>query len=74
MSRIKEALTFLPVMKYSIYVKIFTLKYNRLEIKPDYLCTFQDLGQKDNCNNEAPSVCPVIIHCSLLVSKGTRKD
>lgn len=74
MSRIKEALTILPVMKYGIYVKIFTLKYNYLEIKPDYFCTSQDLGQEDSCNNEAPSVCSVVIHCSSSVPKATRKD
>lgn len=73
MNRIKEALTFLPIMKYGIYVKIFTLKYNYLEIKPDYFCIFQDLGQEDSCNNEAPSVCSVVIHCSSSVPKATRK-
>lgn len=74
MSRIKDELTFLPIMKYGIYVKIFTLKYNYLEIKPDYFCTSQDLGQEDSCNNEAPSVSSVVIHCSSSVPKATRKD
>lgn len=74
MSRIKKALMFLSIMKYSIYIKILILKYNLIEITPGNPCTFKDLGQEEKFNNEAPSVFSVLIHCSSSVSGRIRKD
>ena len=67
MSKITKALNFLPITKYRIYVNIIILKYNLIEVPLDFLYSFQDSLKEDNCNNEVPSVCSLVMSCSSSV-------